>query len=121
MTLLFKHSGETNKEALCVKLGSDHGKMREIQTGCVSWLLNFSSSLFRGQVSPIVQHVVVHNGFAYHQLAPIVGRYHPVVQETMALPAPVKDGITSLHPSGAHCHRATCAHARLRVHAHAAH
>ena len=30
MTLLFKQSVETNKEALCVKLGSDRGIMREV-------------------------------------------------------------------------------------------
>jgi hypothetical protein len=29
--LLFKQSGETNKEALFVKLGSDQGIMREVQ------------------------------------------------------------------------------------------
>jgi hypothetical protein len=31
MTLLFKQSGETNKETLCVKLGDDQGIMRKIQ------------------------------------------------------------------------------------------
>ncbi len=66
MTLLFNQSGETNKETLCVKLGDDQGIMRKIQAGCVSWLVNllgynWSSSLFRGQVSPIVQHLVVEN------------------------------------------------------------
>ena len=30
MTLVFKQSVETNKEALCVKLGSDRGIMREV-------------------------------------------------------------------------------------------
>jgi hypothetical protein len=30
MTLLFKQSGEMNKEALCVKLGSDRGIMQEV-------------------------------------------------------------------------------------------
>ncbi len=30
MTLLFEQSVETNKEALCVKLGSDRGIMREV-------------------------------------------------------------------------------------------
>ena len=30
MTLLFKQSVETNKEALCVKLGSDRGIMQEV-------------------------------------------------------------------------------------------
>ncbi len=67
MTLLFKQSGETNKEPLCVKLGDDQGIMRKIQAGCVSWLVNllgisWSSSLFRAQFSPIVQHLVVQNG-----------------------------------------------------------
>jgi hypothetical protein len=69
MTLLFKQSGETNKETFCVKLGDDQGIMQKIQAGCVRWLVNllgirWSSSLFRGQleVSPIVQHLVVQNG-----------------------------------------------------------
>jgi hypothetical protein len=67
MTLLFKQSKETNKETLCVKPGDDQGIMRKIQAGCVSWLVNllgnrWSSSLFRAQVSPIVQHLVVQNG-----------------------------------------------------------
>jgi hypothetical protein len=67
MTLLFKQSGETNKETLSVKLGDDQGIMLKIQAGYVSWLVNllgirWSSSLFRGQVSPIVQHLVVQNG-----------------------------------------------------------
>jgi hypothetical protein len=56
--------------------------------------------------------------------APIVGHDHPVVREMMALPAPVKNNITCLHPSparsAAHRHRATCTHARLPVHAHTA-
>jgi hypothetical protein len=30
MTLLFKQSGKTNKEALCVKLGSDRGIILEV-------------------------------------------------------------------------------------------
>jgi hypothetical protein len=67
MTLLFKQSGETNMETLSVKtvkLGDDQGIMRKIQAGCVSWLVNllgyrWSGSLFHGQVSPIVQHLVV--------------------------------------------------------------
>ena len=117
MTLLLKQSGETNKEALCVKLGSDQGIIREVQAGCVSWLVDllgirWSGSLFRGQVSSIVQHVVVHNGFACYQRAPIVGGDHPVVQKMMALPAPVKDGITRMHPSPART--ATARHARMR-------
>jgi hypothetical protein len=33
--------------------------------------------------------------------APIVGRYHPAVQEMMALPAPVKNSITRMHLSPA--------------------
>jgi hypothetical protein len=127
MTLFLKQSGETNKEALCVKLGNDQGIMRKIQVGCVSRFVNllgirWLSSLIRGQVSPIVQHVVVHNGFARDQQAPIVGRYHPVVQEMMALPAPLKDASRCMYAPFpcAHRHRVTCAHARLRVHAHAA-
>jgi hypothetical protein len=53
---------------------------------------------------------------------PIVGRDHPVVQEMMALPAPVKNSITCMHLSparscAANSHRATCTHARLPVHA----
>jgi hypothetical protein len=52
----------------------------------------------------------------------VVGRDHPVVQEMMALPAPVKNGITCMRPSparsrAANSHRATCTHARLPVHA----
>ncbi len=70
MNLLFKQSGETNKETLWVKPGDDQVIMRKIQAGCVSWLVNllgirWSSSLFRAQVSPIVhdvQHLVVQNG-----------------------------------------------------------
>ena len=46
--------------------------------------------------------------------APIVGRDHPVVQEMMALPAPVKNDVTCMHPSPA---RAATA---LRTHAHGA-
>ncbi len=44
MTLVFKQSVETNKEALCVKLGSDRGIMRDIggQMG-----VNFFKSLHR--------------------------------------------------------------------------
>ena len=45
--------------------------------------------------------------------APIVGRYHLVVQEMMALPALVKNGITCMHPSPART--ATVRHARMRA------
>ena len=45
--------------------------------------------------------------------APIVGRDHPVVREMMALPAPVKNGITCMHPSPART--ATARHARMRA------
>ncbi len=63
---VFNQSGETNEETLCVKLGDDQGIMQNIQAGCVSWLVNllgysWSSFLFCGQVSPIVQHLVVKN------------------------------------------------------------
>ncbi len=44
---------------------------------------------------------------------PIVGRDHPVVREMMALPAPVKNGITCMHPSLART--ATARHARMRA------
>ena len=41
--------------------------MRKIQAGCVGWLVNllgnrWSGSLCRGQVAPIVQHIVISNG-----------------------------------------------------------
>ena len=39
MTLVFKQSVETNKEALCVKLGSDRGIMREVT---MALLITFS-------------------------------------------------------------------------------
>ncbi len=45
--------------------------------------------------------------------APIVGRNHPVVQEMMALPAPVKNDITYMHPSPART--AAARHARMRA------
>ena len=45
--------------------------------------------------------------------APIVGRDHPVVQEMMALPAPVKNNVTCMQPSPARA--ATARHARMRV------
>jgi hypothetical protein len=45
--------------------------------------------------------------------APIVGCDHPVVREMMALPAPVKNSITCMHPSPAHT--ATARHARMRA------
>ncbi len=45
--------------------------------------------------------------------APIVGSDHPVVQELMALPAPVKNNITRMHPSPAST--ATVRHARMRA------
>ena len=45
--------------------------------------------------------------------APIVGRDHPVVQEMMALPAPVKNDVTCMHPSPAR--EATARHARMRA------
>jgi hypothetical protein len=66
MTLLFKQGGETNKETLLGRL-EDQGMMRKIQGGRVSWLGNllgirWSGSLCRGQVAPIVQHVVISNG-----------------------------------------------------------
>ncbi len=69
------------------------------------------------QVSPIVQHVVVHNGFACELRAPIAGHDHLVVQDTMDFPAPVKDGITSMRPSPARTATAqhACAHVRRRV------
>ncbi len=55
--------------------------------------------------------------------APIVGRYHLVVREMMALPALVKNSITCMHPSPART--ATLRHACMRacgvpVHAHGA-
>jgi hypothetical protein len=65
MTLLFKQSGDTNKETLCVKLGDDQGILRKIQAGCVSFPVNSLGirwSSFRAHVSPIVQHLVVQNG-----------------------------------------------------------
>jgi hypothetical protein len=157
--------------------------MRKIQAGCVGWLVNllgnrWSGSLCRGQVAPIVQHIVISNGLGgidssdkytackhaapkseFHFLqsiqqtqnktakqhrdkireivmdffsatsdkiintikkelfdvadgAPIVGRDHPVVQEMMALPAPVKNDVTCMHPSPARA--ATARHARMR-------
>jgi hypothetical protein len=46
--------------------------------------------------------------------APIVGRNHPVVQEMMALPAPVKNNVACMHPSPART--ATSRHARMRAH-----
>ncbi len=45
--------------------------------------------------------------------APIVCRDHLVVREMMALPAPVKNGITCMHPSPART--ATVRHARMRA------
>ena len=45
--------------------------------------------------------------------APIVGRYHLVVREMMALPALVKNSITCMHPSPART--ATVRHARMRA------
>jgi hypothetical protein len=191
MTLLFKRGGETNKETPLGRL-EDQGI---IQGGCVSWLVNllgirWSGSLCRGQVAPIVQHIVISNSlgginssdkytackhaapkskFYFLQSiqetqnktakqhrdkirklvmefrffsattdkmintikselfdvsggAPIVSSDHPVVREMMALPAPVKNSITCMHPSparscAANRHRATCTHARLPVHA----
>ncbi len=71
------------------------------------------------QVSPIVQNVVVHNGFTCDQRAPIVGRNHPVEQHTMDFHAPVKDGITCMHPSPArtatarHAHMLACVCTRM--------
>ena len=158
--------------------------MRKIQAGCVGWLVNllgnrWSGSLCRGQVAPIVQHIVISNGLGgidssdkytackhaaskseFHFLqsiqqtqnktakqhrdkireivmdffsatsdkiintikkelfevadgAPIVGRDHPAVQEMMALPAPVKNDVTCMHPSPART--ATARHARMRA------
>jgi hypothetical protein len=158
--------------------------MRKIQAGCVAWLVNllgirWSGSLCRGQVAPIVQHLVLRQGLGgidssdkysacknaaqkseFHFLqsiqqtqnktakqhrdkireivmdffsatsdkiintikkelfdvadgAPIVGRDHPVVQEMMALPAPVKNDVTCMHPSPARA--ATARHARMRA------
>ena len=45
--------------------------------------------------------------------APIVGRDHPVVQAMMALPAPVKNDVTCMHPSPARA--GTARHARMRA------
>jgi hypothetical protein len=45
--------------------------------------------------------------------APIVGCDHPVVLEMMALPAPVKNDVTCMHPSPARA--ATARHARMRA------
>ncbi len=66
MTLEFKQGGETNKETLLGRL-EDQDVMLKIQGGCVSWLVNLlgircSGSLCRGQVAPIVQHIVISNG-----------------------------------------------------------
>ncbi len=47
--------------------------------------------------------------------APIVGRDHPVVQEMMALPAPVMNDVTCMQPSPARA--ATARHARMRARA----
>ena len=45
--------------------------------------------------------------------APIVGRDHPVVRAMMALPAPVKNDVTCMHPSPARA--GTARHARMRA------
>jgi len=158
--------------------------MRKIQAGCVAWLVNllgirWSGSLCRGQVAPIVQHLVLRQGLGgidssdkysacknaalkseFHFLqsiqqtqnktakqhrdkireivmdfftatsdkiintikqevfdvadgAPIVGRDHPVMQAMMALPAPVKNDVTCMHPSPARA--GTARHARMRA------
>jgi hypothetical protein len=65
MILELKQGGETNKETLRGRL-EDQGIMQKIQCGCVSWLVNllgirWSGSLCRGQVAPIVQHIVISN------------------------------------------------------------
>jgi hypothetical protein len=174
---------EPSKDSLLGKL-DDQGTMRKIQAGCVAWLVNllgirWSGSLCRGQVAPIVQHIVISNGLGgidssdkytackhaapkseFHFLqsiqqtqnktakqhrdkirelvmefftatsdkmintikqevfdvadgAPIVGRNPPVVQAMMALPAPVKNDVTCMHPSPARA--ATARHARMRA------
>jgi len=63
MTPLFIQGGDTEKATLLGKLGGQE-IMRHIQSCCVSWLVNllgirWSGSLFRGQVAPIVQHLVM--------------------------------------------------------------
>ncbi len=44
--------------------------------------------------------------------APIVGRDHPVVQEMIALPAPVKNDVTCMQPSRMRARACACVHAR---------
>lgn len=183
MTPLFIQGGDTEKATLLGKLGGQE-IMRHIQSCCVSWLVNllgirWSGSLFRGQVAPIVQHLVIKNQFAgidsidkynackhavpksefyflqviqqtqnktakqhrdkireiimdfFSQTsdkmintikqelfnvaggAPIVGSDHPVLQEMMAVPAPVRNGIACMHPSPART--AAARHARMRI------
>jgi hypothetical protein len=51
------------------KLGADQGIMRKVQGGCVGWLIGllgvrWQSSLFSGQVGPIVLYIVVQGGLA---------------------------------------------------------
>ena len=68
---------------------------------------------FFSQTSDKVINTIKQELFNVAGGAPIVGSDHPVLQEMMALPAPVRNGIACMHPSPART--AAARHARMRI------
>ena len=141
MTLVFKQSVETNKEALCVKLGSDRGIMRE-----VTMALLITCSFCPGEYvlfetaprAPRDMRACVHryacmracectrmlrtdHVFLLSRRLRSLRNRAAAARHVRMLALTCTHARLRLHAHAAARHARHCAHAHLRVHAHAAH
>ena len=141
MTLVFKQSVETNKEALCVKLGSDRGIMRE-----VTMALLITCSFCPGEYvlfetaprAPRDMRACVHryacmracectrmlrtdHVFLLSRRLRSLRNRAAAARHARMLALTCTHTHLLLHAHSAAQHARHCAHAHLRVHAHAAH
>ena len=141
MTLVFKQSVETNKEALCVKLGSDRGIMREVTMALlITWsfcpgeyvLFETAPRAPRDMRACVHRYACMRacectrmlrtdHVFLLSRRLRCLRNRAAAARHARMLASTCMHARLRLHAHAAARHAQHCAHAHLRVYAHAAH